>query len=115
MLEPRDAGIVLWTLRYGDEVRNSKAYFADIGKVDVNSQSMTLVKKLIDERTQEWDAHMARDPVQERLKEIIASKKAAHPAKTKSKPEAPRPSNVVDIMDALRKSVAANDKRKGRR
>jgi DNA end-binding protein Ku len=103
---------VLWTLRYGDEVRDSKAYFADIGKVEIDSKSMTLVKKLIDERTQEWDAKMARDPVQERLKEIIASKKA--PRSVKAKPEAQRPSNVVDIMDALRKSVA-KDKRTGRR
>ena len=114
MLEPRDAGIVLWTLHYGDEVRDSKAYFADIGKVDVDAKSMTLVKKLIGERTQPWDAKMVRDPVQERLKEIIASKEAPRPAKTKAKAEAPRPSNVVDIMDALRKSVA-KDKRTGGR
>ncbi len=30
MLEPRDNGIVLWTLRYGDEVRDEDQYFADI-------------------------------------------------------------------------------------
>ena len=32
LLEPRDRGIVLWTLRYGDEVRDEKDYFADIKK-----------------------------------------------------------------------------------
>ena len=31
MLEPRDKGIVLWTLRYGDEVRDDEAYFGEIG------------------------------------------------------------------------------------
>ena len=32
MLEPRGKGIVLWTLRYGDEVRDADAYFGDIDK-----------------------------------------------------------------------------------
>jgi DNA end-binding protein Ku len=114
MLEPRDAGIVLWTLRYGDEVRDPKTYFADIGDQKVDPKLLTLVTKLIDDRTQKWDAKMVRDPVQERLKEIIASKKKpSRPAK--AKPEAARPSNVINIMDALRKSVAADAKPRGRR
>ncbi|MGD0438783.1 MAG: Ku protein, partial [Bryobacteraceae bacterium] len=115
MLQPRDDGIVLWTLRYGDEVRDAKAYFDEIGKESVDPKLMALVTKLIDERTQKWDASLAGDPVQERLKEIIAAKNKPRAAKAKAKPDTPRPSNVVNIMDALRKSIAADGKPRGRR
>ena len=53
---------------------------------------------------------MVSDPVQERLLDIIASKKKKkRPSKAKPAPE--RPSNVVSIMDALRKSVTSQEKR----
>ena len=85
MLEPRDRGIVLWTLRYGDEVRDRDAYFGDIKNDKVDSQLMPLVKTLIDERTKPWDPKMVDDPVQDRLLEIIAAKKKGkkRPAKPK--------------------------------
>jgi DNA end-binding protein Ku len=112
MLEPREAGIVLWTLRYGDEVRDPKDYFGDIKSERVDANLMALVTKLIDERSKPWDASMVSDPVQDRLKEIIAAKKKGkvkRPAKPQAEPE--RPSNVINIMDALRKSIAADAKR----
>jgi len=113
MLEPRGKGIVLWTLRYGDEVRDETDYF-DIGAGQkTDSKAMTLVKKLISERTTAWDPAMVKDPVQDRLLDIISAKKKGRkkPAKAE-KPAAAAPSNVVSIMDALRKSLATETKRK---
>ncbi len=109
MLEPRGKGIVLWTLRYGDEVRDDKDYFADIEKDKPEPRLMKLVKTLIDERSTEWDPKMVEDPVQDKLMKIIAAKKKKKkpaPAKEKSAPEPETPSNVVSIMDALKKSIA---------
>ncbi|ARQ13212.1 ATP-dependent DNA helicase Ku-type domain-containing protein (plasmid) [Rhizobium etli] len=40
MLQPRGKGIVLWTLRYGDEVRDEDTYFADIGDEKADSDMM---------------------------------------------------------------------------
>ncbi|MGH6915386.1 MAG: Ku protein, partial [Geminicoccales bacterium] len=116
MLEPRGNGIVLWTLRYGDEVRDPASYFGNIGKEKADSKVMTLVKALIDERTKSWDPRMVGDPVQERLLDIIASKKKrpAKAAKT-AKAEPERPSNVINIMDALRKSISSEGKSSSRR
>lgn len=110
MLEPRGKGIVAWTLRYGDEVRAPDAYFDDIKDEKVDPKLMTLVKTLIDERTSEWSDKLVQDPVQHKLKEIIASKKKKKAApKASAKKGAPeRPSNVINIMDALKRSVAAN-------
>ena len=49
MLVPRDQGIVLWTLRYGDEVREPEAYFGDLKAGTINPRLKGLVTKLIDE------------------------------------------------------------------
>lgn len=109
MLEPRGKGIVLWTLRYGDEVRDEDSYFEAIGDEQADSEMMPLVQQLIKKQTKDWTPKMVADPVQERLLEIIAAKKKAlKPQKAQGK-TAPSssPSNVVSIMDALRKSVAA--------
>jgi DNA end-binding protein Ku len=115
MLEPRGRGIVLWTLRYGDEVRDRDAYFGDIKNEKVDSNLMTLVRTLIDERVKPWDPKMVDDPVQDRLLEIIAAKKKGkkRPAKPKESASEP-PSNVVNIMDALKKSIASESKSKKR-
>lgn len=111
MLEPRGKGIVLWTLRYGDEVRDENTYFAGIGDETADSEMMPLVQQLIKKQTKHWDAKMVIDPVQDRLLDIIADKKKAlkKPSKAKAKAPAaaPAPSNVINIMDALKKSVAA--------
>lgn len=112
MLEPRGKGIVLWTLRYGDEVREEEDYFAGLKQVKPESKALSLVKTLIKERTRDWDPKMADDPVQERLLDIIAAKKKGRkrPAKTKTPP--PSAGNVINIMDALRKSIKAEGKGK---
>ena len=58
---------------------------------------------------------MVADPVQERLLDIIeAKKKGAKKRKAKPKAEPEAPSNVINIMDALRRSVAGAKKPKGR-
>lgn len=113
MLEPRGKGIVLWTLRYGDEVRDERDYFtADAAKTP-DKQAMMLVKKLIGDRTATWDPAMIKDPVQDRLLDIISDKKKGRKKPAKSeKAAAPTPSNVVNIMDALRKSLGTEKKRK---
>jgi DNA end-binding protein Ku len=114
MLEPRGNGIVLWTLRYGDEVREAEPYFEKIDGAKPDAKQMGLVKTLIEERTKPWSADMVTDPVQDRLKDIIAAKKkkpAKAAAKTKKTEPEEAPSNVVSIMDALRRSVASEKKR----
>ena len=106
LLKPRDNGIELWTLRYGDEVRDGRDIFTDETKKDLNPDLVKLVSELIGERRKEWDPEMVRDPVQDRIVGIINEKKKGRPApKPKAEPEAPAEGNVVNIMDALRRSV----------
>jgi DNA end-binding protein Ku len=110
MLQPRDNGIILWTLRYGDEVREPEAYFKDIDDGKNDPKLLRLITQLIDERSVSWDASMVHDPVQEQLKDLIAQRR-----KKQGKPASRKPddgesgqgtaNNVVDLMSALKKSL----------
>lgn len=119
MLQPRGKGVVVWTLRYGDEVRDAEEYFAGIDTAKPDAAALKLVGKLIGERTADWDPAMVADPVQKRLKAIIAARKRKQkPAPRAGKAEAgpaDTPDNVVSIMDALRRSVEAEKKGSKRR
>lgn len=112
MLEPRGKGIVVWTLRYGDEVRDDADYFGGLVAKKPEAALMKLVKQMIADRKQPWSPEMVNDPVQDRLLDIIAAKKKGRkrPAKAKTAPKAE--GNVVSIMEALKKSIAAETGRK---
>ncbi len=112
LVKPNDEGMVVWTLRYGDEVRPAEPYFEDSQPPKLAEDQVELATKLIEARTKPWSAKMATDPVQAKLHEIIESKKK--PARKAKAKEAPRPAahNVVDIMDALRKSLAESGKKR---
>jgi DNA end-binding protein Ku len=114
MLEPRGKGIVLWTLRYGDEVRDEGDYFEGLDKAKPGQETLPLIRKLIKKQTRHWDGKMVSDPVQEKLLDIIKSKKKHRkpsPPKKADPDKAEKPTNVIDIMDALRKSVDADNRR----
>ena len=114
MLEPRGTGIVLWTLRYGDEVRDANEYFGDEAQAKPEPALVKLVTQLIDDRTRPWSPEMAADPVQARLLDTIAAKKKGRKQPVRAKtPAVGRASNVVNIMDALKNSIAAEAKTPG--
>lgn len=115
MLEPRDKGIVLWTLRYGDEVRDPTDYFGKIGDGEIDPGLMKLMTRLIEERSAPWDPDMVGDPVQAKLLDIIAGKKKGRKRSVKAKSDAAAPpNNVINIMDALKKSISSDSKAKSR-
>ncbi|MGO7704625.1 Ku protein, partial [Rhizobium ruizarguesonis] len=75
MLEPRGKGIVLWTLRYGDDVRNADTYFERVDDEAADSEMMPLFQQLIKKQTQHWSLTMVSDPVHDKLLDIIDAKK----------------------------------------
>lgn len=113
MIEPRGKGLIAWTLRYGDEVRASEPHFRDAEDAAPDPKVLKLFRKLINARTRPWDPDMLRDPVQDKLLEIIEAKKKKKPPARKAMISAGAPDahNVVSIMDALKKSVAAAKKK----
>lgn len=115
LLEPWGKGIIAWTLRYGDEVRDDADYFNEIDREKPDPKALRLIEKLILEKKKDWSPDMADDPVQDSLRRIIARKKKGRKAtvpRRKKEPEKETADNVVSIMDALKRSVAAESRRK---
>lgn len=108
LLEPRDRGIVLWTLRYGDEVRDADDYFKPVGNKASSGAQLGLMKKYIKARTRKWDPSLVEDPVQDRLLDLIEAKKKKRKTRRPEPRREDAPSNVVSIMDALKASLARN-------
>jgi DNA end-binding protein Ku len=104
MLEPREKGLVAITLRYSYEVRADDEVFDHIPEVKVDDDTLDLATHIIERKLTHFDPSRFEDRYQNALLEIIKAKAANKPA---PKLEAPKPSNVVNLMDALRKSIAA--------
>ena len=103
MLEPRNSGILLTTLRYDYEVRQEDDYFDEIPKVDLPKEMLDLAEHIIKTKSGKFDPKKFEDHYEHALVELIRSKQSGKP---QSGPKAPpKPSNVVSLMDALKRSV----------
>jgi DNA end-binding protein Ku len=112
LLEPQGKGIILWTLHFGDEVRQPAATLDTESNVD--ETVLALMNKLVKDRTDDWKPSMVQDPVQKRIRAMIRAKEKnlvkSSPAATKP-PTAKPTGNVVNIMDALKKSLSKDSGR----
>jgi DNA end-binding protein Ku len=104
LLEPLGKGILATVLRYPYEVRGEEAYFEDVPDLKLPAEMRDLAGHIIDTKASNFDPAKFEDRYETAVVELIRSKQAGQPAKT---PEAPRPSNVVNLMDALRRSIDA--------
>src|SRR3954470_1080423 len=104
MLEPRGKGLVARTLRYAYEVREDREDFEDVGEVAVGDEMLDLATHIIARKLSRFDPQRFEDRYQNALIKLIKAKTGHRPA---PKHEALKPSNVVNLMDALRKSIAA--------
>ncbi len=107
LLEPRGRGIILWTLRFGDELRNPADYFEEIPDEEPDGRALELLEKLIDERSRDWDPGLVQDPVQDGIAALIEARRKGRKKPRPALPAEEPDNKVVDIMSALRKSLAA--------
>ncbi|HEY8963533.1 MAG TPA: Ku protein [Alphaproteobacteria bacterium] len=103
-IKPCGKGLLLETLRYNYEVRHASQYFEDISeKIKPDKDQIDLAQQLIKKKSGPFDPKTFKDSYQEGLLEIIHAKighRKAHLPKA-----APKPDNVVNIMDALKRSL----------
>jgi DNA end-binding protein Ku len=99
-----DGGMMAYTMRYQEELRNPAEYFHDIKKVKVDEDSLELAETLIKKRTAKFDPSKFTDGYEAALKELVEAKVKHAPI---PHDEAPKPARgqVINLMDALRKSV----------
>jgi DNA end-binding protein Ku len=91
-------------LRYPYEVRGHEAYFEDIPDVEIPEEMRDLATHIVERKAAKFDPSRFEDRYEDAVVEILRSKETGQPVHI---PEAPRPSNVVNLMDALRRSIAA--------
>ena len=103
MLEPFGKGIMGTLLLYPYEIRNDEAVFDEIPELKLPDQMVGLAEDIIDKMSGEFQPEQFEDRYENATIELIRSKQAGLPT-PKEKPAA-RPANVVNLMDALRRSI----------
>ena len=106
-LEPRDRGILAYTLRSDAEVRKPDEIFGAISDKPADPQMIAIAERIIEQQEGPFDPSRFVDRYEEALKALIEDKRKGHkPAKVAE----PEDTNVVDLMAALRASLNARDK-----
>src|ERR1700681_4184863 len=101
-LEAMDKGLIGMLLRYPYEVRSADEYFDDIQDVKVTNAMFDLAKHIVTQKAGHFEPDKFEDQYETALLDLINQKRAGKPITAK---ERPRGENVVDLMDALRKSI----------
>jgi DNA end-binding protein Ku len=110
-LEPRDKGILAYTIRTDAEVRKPDEIFGGISDKAADPAMIAIAEKIIEQQEGPFDPSQFVDRYEEALKALIEDKKKGHkPAKVAE----PDDTNVVDLMSALRASLGAKDKAAGK-
>jgi DNA end-binding protein Ku len=102
MIEPRGKGLLATTLNYKNEVRNDAVYFEDIPDIEIAPDMLDLAVHIVDTKAAHFDPTRFEDRYEQALADLIQSKRAGQ---TVTAAPTPPPSNVVNLMDALRRSV----------
>jgi DNA end-binding protein Ku len=104
VIEPHDRGMLLTTLRYDKTVRRADDVFDGLKPVKIDKDMIELASDIIDRKKMKFDPSKFEDKYEDALIDLIEAKKKGRRPPT-AKPTA-RPSNVVNLFDALKKSLA---------
>lgn len=108
-----NGGMMAYTLRYSNELRNERDYFRDLTRVEINEESLELAETLIAKKSTRLDLSKFEDGYEVAVKELIDAKMNKLPI---PKDEVPVSSGkVINLMDALRKSIGGADSGSGKR
>jgi DNA end-binding protein Ku len=101
-LDPLDKGLMGTLLRYPYEVRSETEYFDEIQDVKVTKDMLDLARHIVNQKSGRFEPNKFEDHYEAALVDLINSKRAGKPIAAKARP---RGENVVDLMDALRRSI----------
>ena len=99
-----NGGMMAYTMRYAAELRNASDYFRDIKRVEIQSDSLDLAKELIKRRAGAFDPSKFVDGYEVAVRELVDAKLKHLPVPQDVAP-APTRGKVINLMDALRKSI----------
>lgn len=101
-LKPLGKGLLGTTLRYPNELRDEDQYFDDIPTPQITREMVDLAAHILDTKSSKFDPHKFRDKYEAALRALVKRKAAGRTIEApKEEPE----SNVVNLMDALKRSL----------
>ncbi len=101
-LEPRDKGILVYTLRMADEVVEPRHAFADIPATKPDRRMIEIARKIIEQQEGAFEPDKFEDRYETALRELIRRKEKGEKLVTAEPVE---DDNVIDLMEALKKSL----------
>ncbi|WP_395651877.1 Ku protein [Brevundimonas sp.] len=102
-LEVRGKGLVAYTLRAHEEVRDAGDYFDDIPTVKADADMVEIAARIIAQKEADFDPTEFKDRYDDALRDLIKSKTRG--GKGVVEVEEPDDTNVIDLMEALRNSL----------
>jgi DNA end-binding protein Ku len=103
-LEPLENGLMGTLLRYPYEVRSEKEYFGDIQDVKITKDMLDLAKHIVEQKSGDFEPEEFEDHYETALIELINQKRSGIKIEPKAAPKTG--GNVINLMDALKKSLA---------
>jgi DNA end-binding protein Ku len=107
MLQPWENGLMGTTLRYAYEVRPASEYFDEIPAIKVGGEMLKLAEHILETKSAEFDPTTFEDQYEQAVVKMLQEKQAGLPV-PKTRGEQAPPQNVINLMDALRRSIANN-------
>jgi DNA end-binding protein Ku len=103
-LEPIESGLMGTLLRYPYEVRSETEYFDDIQDVKLTKDMLDLAKHIVEKKSGAFEPELFEDHYETALIDLINKKRSGAPIAAKAAPKSS--GNVINLMDALKKSIA---------
>ena len=103
-LEPRDRGILVYSLRTKDEVRDPQEIFGHIPASKPDANMVDIAARIIQQQEGPFDPSQFNDRYEDALRALIKAKQKAHGRKVTA-PAEPKEAEVIDLMEALKRSL----------
>lgn len=107
--DSKQKGLMLYILRYEEELREAKGAVGDIPQTKASSQEIALAKRLIEGSTSPFRLSAYRDDYEAAVKKLVDAKRKGKPL-PEAEPQR-KLEKVVNIMDALRRSLETTEPR----
>ena len=109
-VDPKQKGLMLYLLRYEDELRGAKSILSNVKEPSVDTDELSLAKQLIKGKMSKLDLSAYKDDYEAAVKKLVEAKRKGKPLPAPERE--PKKAKVVNIIDALRSSLSQERKTK---
>jgi DNA end-binding protein Ku len=102
---PLEDGLVMEMLRYANELRDTSDYFGEVPKVKPDKEMIELALQLIEKKSGPFNPDKFQDHYATALRDLVQEKLKGHKIVAPHEDARPQGSNVVDLMEALKRSI----------